>query len=125
MKPGNCLHVKGFTLLEVLIALAILAISAMAISRQMGAGLQQQSQLAEKTAALILAENKVNSLLLLDQWPALGGDEDRVEWMDRQWVIATDVSSTSEPWLRQITVSILDEQEAKSFIELTAYKGQY
>lgn len=117
---------KGFTLLEVLIALAILAISAMAISRQMGSGLKQQAQLAETTAALILAENKINTILLMEQWPSLGTDDDRVDWMEREWLISTDISSTNEPWLRQVKVSILRSTTSdQAIVELTAYRGKH
>ena len=115
---------SGFTLLEVLVALAILAISAMALSRQMGNGLQVQQQLSQKAMAAIIAENEVASILVADNWNGLTGDSKEVQLFNNSWQVQTEVSSTTEPLLKQIIVSIKNV-DGQSIYELTAYKGRY
>ncbi|MGK0441177.1 MAG: general secretion pathway protein I [Pseudohongiellaceae bacterium] len=122
----NTLKFKGFTLLEVLIALAVLAISSMAVSRQIGNSIHQQSALSEKTMAMAVADNAISVLMLKSKWPNLGKDDKTISWANREWLVSMDVSSTSEPWLREIKVSVFSQNnDQSSLIELTAYRGQY
>ncbi|WP_019530144.1 type II secretion system minor pseudopilin GspI [Dasania marina] len=119
------LNKRGFTLLEVLVALAIFAISALAISRQIGNGHIQQQQLAYKTSAMLIAENEVAVLMLNEQWPALGRDEKRLQWAGLDWQLKREVTATSEPWLRQITVSVGLLDTPGDLVNLVSYRGRY
>ncbi len=117
---------RGFTLLEVLVALAVLAISSIAVLSQTRQSLAQLEQLQLKTVALVVAENRLNSLRITEQWPSTGRQSQSVSFADLQWQVTTDVSSTSEPWLRkiEITVSPSDNEEL-SLVNLTGYRGRY
>ena len=114
----------GFTLLEVLIALAVLAISAMALSRQMGNGLQAQQTLAQKTQAAIIAENEIASLLLSDNWNAFTDNNKEIELFNNSWQVETVITSTTDPLLRQIVVTVKSPQ-GQPIYDLTAFKGRY
>ena len=116
---------RGFTLLEVLVALAILAISAMAISRQIANGHSHQQQLAYKTTAMIIAENELATLMLSEQWPALGREENTLQWGGLDWQLEREVAATSEPWLRQINIKIRMAGKAGDLVSLVAYRGRY
>lgn len=116
---------KGFTLLEVLIALAILAISAMAISRQIANGHQQQQQLVEKTTAMLVAENELAGIMLQDSWPPLGTTVVSTQWGGLEWQINRVVESTSEPLLRQITIKVSVDADSIERIELIGFRGRY
>ena len=125
----SALHNKplGFTLLEVLIALAILAISSLAIINQTAQGLQQRQRLEQKTIALWVAENQLNSLRLVKDWPSIGRRSDSLRMADQSWKITTEISATADPLLRKIIVSVAAEGEGDSteLVSLTGFRGRY
>jgi general secretion pathway protein I len=121
------LRARGFTLLEVLIALAILAVSAAAVLRQTQLGVQQQQQLELKSYALWLADDTVADIAAKPQWPALGRSTRRTKLRDQQWEITTEVQSTDAADIRRIEVSVrlADSPEGSALVAFTTYRGQY
>lgn len=117
----------GFTLLEVLIALAVLAILASAVVSQTSHSTRQLQILEQKTHALWVAEYHLNKLRIADQWPSIGRSSQTIEYAGNNWLINTQISSTSEPWLRKITVMISSDHDAsqQNIITLTGYKGKH
>ena len=117
----------GFTLLEVLVALAILAISSIAVIRQTGQSLGQLQQLQQKTVALVIAENRLNAMRISEQWPGTGRQNQSVTFAGQQWQVDTEVSATSEPWLRKIEISVsIDNSRGQTpLVSLTGYRGRY
>jgi general secretion pathway protein I len=117
---------RGFTLLEVLIALAILAISSLAVLTQSGQSLNQIGQLNAKTTAMILAENRLSLIQANPEWPSLGIDKQSLEIAGQQWQVVSNVSVTSEPLLRMLEISVSHVgQENNVLFRLVAYRGQY
>ena len=117
---------RAFTLLEVLVALAILAISATAVIRQTGGSLTQLSVLEAKTAAAVLAENQLNLAVLADAFPATGRSTNTVTFNQLQWQVHTEVSATSEPWLRKIEVTVaVEDVDDQPLATLIGYRGKY
>lgn len=119
----------GFTLLEVLIALAILAISSLAIIGQVGQSLSRVQQLQLQTTAIIVAENQMAVIQISPNWPSLGVKTNRVTLAGAQWLVQTDVSTTSDPWLRKVEVTVnygdsLDSRETPAILaRLVSYRG--
>ena len=126
---ANKKSARGFTLLEVLIALAILAISSLAIISQSRQSLSQLDQLQLKTTAVLVADNQLALLQMAEDWPRLGRYNQTATLAQRQWLVSTDVNSTSDPLLRQIVVTV-SEQTGNTvspavLAQLTAYRGRY
>ncbi|WP_101759478.1 type II secretion system minor pseudopilin GspI [Oceanicoccus sp. KOV_DT_Chl] len=120
----------GFTLLEVLIALAILAISSLAVIGQSRQSLSQLEQLQLKATAIVLAENQLAVVQIADDWPSLGSSSQSTLLAQRQWRVTTQVSSTSDPWFRKIEVTVTDDSvanqsEAAVLAQLIGYRGRY
>lgn len=117
---------SGFTLLEVLIALAILAISATAIIRQTGNNLSQLSTLENKTVAALMAESTIDKLLASESFPEIGRSTERVTFNASEWQINIAVTSTSEPWLRKVTVGVSQGANPDYvLVSLTSFRGRY
>ena len=119
--------IPGFTLIEVLIALTVLALSAMAVVSQTGQSLNQLNQLQQKTIALAIAENQLNRLQLGDNWPGIGRSDTQLSYANQRWYIESDISNTSDPWLRKIEISVSSEALGKDYplVSLIGYRGRY
>lgn len=76
---------SGFTLVEVLVALAILAIALAAVLRAMGQAINLTSDLRDRTEALWVAEDRVTEHQLARDWPALDTKEGTLEFDGHQW----------------------------------------
>ena len=115
---------RGFTLLEVLVALAVLAISAAALIKQTGIGLQNAQRLEEKRHASALAEVAVNRILLAPELPPLGRSSDTEEYDGRSWQIEVEAAATARPDMHRIEVTVRPaESEEGAGIRLVAFKG--
>jgi len=120
-------RIRGFTLLEVLVALAILALSAAAVLRQTQLGVRQQQQLELKSYALWMADDVLATMLAQTQWPPVGRNQQTQTYQNQQWQITTDVQPAPDPQLRkiEIDIAIVGEGEDKPLVRLMTYRGEY
>lgn len=120
---------RGFTLLEVLVALAIFALSAAAVLRQTQMSVSQQYQLELKSYALSMADDALAVLLAQRDWPPTGRNQQTQTFQNQQWQITTDVQPAPDPYLRRIDISVAllreGEREPAPLVSLTTYRGQY
>jgi general secretion pathway protein I len=124
---GTRCAAHGFTLLEVLIALAILAISAAALLRQTELQVKHQLELEAKTYAMWLADDTMAALLAQPQWPPLGRTEREATAGDRSWRVLSDVQSTPDELVRKIEISVGPANVAgdPALVSFTGYRGRY
>ena len=119
-------QLAGFTLLEVLIALAILAISSLAVISQSGQSLSQLEQLHFKTSAMVVADNQLAVMQAAPDWPSPGSRTTLVELGEQQWQVTTEVTQTSDPWLRKIEVIVTQDQQFDALLALLiGYRGKH
>jgi general secretion pathway protein I len=118
---------SGFTLLEVLIALTILAISSLAVINQTSQSLQQRQRLEQKTIALWVAENQLNALRVVKEWPSTGRRSNSITLLNVNWRVLTEISTTADPLLRKITVNVAidDGDQERELASLTGFRGRH
>ena len=90
-------YVSGFTLLEVMVALAIIAITLGALIKGGGDNALNTAYLKDKTLAQWVAMNKVAELQLKRKWPDLGTRSGSMELANREWNWETKVGKTMDP----------------------------
>lgn len=97
---------QGFTLLEIMISMTIVVLTASSLSLALTGMVTSMSRLEEKTMAHILAMNKMSELLTQADWPALGKRDEFVELSRREWVVTSEVKASLLPKVRQIEVRV-------------------
>jgi general secretion pathway protein I len=109
---------RGFTLLEVLVALSILALALGAMIRAGGESARNIADLRDKTFATWVAENLLSEALLLPDWPEIGETDGREEMGGREWHWEVTVSATgsqgAEGILRRLDVAVAPEDDQKA-----------
>jgi general secretion pathway protein I len=102
---------RGFTLLEVLVALAIFAVVAASVLSASARSLQTAARLEDKTFATWLADNRLQEIQLADAPPAEGREQGEESYAGRRWQWQTEVQPTSEPEMLRITVRVAPRPE--------------
>ena len=114
----------GFTLLEVLVALAVLAIAMSAIIHAATQSIQGVAILREQTFAGWVALNQVNQLLLESKpWPAEGSRAGKAELAGRNWRWEARFAKTVDPDLRRVEMTVRGAENAPELSKLLAFKA--
>ncbi|MGB0495014.1 MAG: type II secretion system minor pseudopilin GspI [Kangiellaceae bacterium] len=116
----------GFTLLEILIALAIFGYAAVGLITQVSNYQLTQLNASQKTVAHWVAMNQLAETRLEKTWPNTGVTRGSVEMANKTWYWLQTVSKTTEKELRQVEVEVRveesDENPTTRFIGFIANK---
>ncbi|MGH8313130.1 MAG: type II secretion system minor pseudopilin GspI, partial [Gammaproteobacteria bacterium] len=96
----------GFTLIEVLIALAFLALAMSAIIATVGVSIRNAGELQNKTFAHWVAMNEMTTLRLAAAWPAIGTQKGNAEMAGQKWNWQAVVSATQDPDLLRVDIDV-------------------
>lgn len=123
---------RGFTLLEMLIAIAIIGVIGASVSTAIGGVANQTRGLEQRTVASWIAGNHLTRLRLLQRQNPQplreGKQQSRLLFADREWEVLTEVKSTDHPWMRRVEVSVYETADAGRqgpFAQVSGFLGQY
>ncbi len=94
----------GFTLLEVLIALAIVSVALAACVRALGLSAGGAQAMRERSLALQAAENRLAEIRLLRAFPNPGGESEPCPQGPLPLVCEQEIQDSSNSSFRQITL---------------------
>jgi general secretion pathway protein I len=115
---------RGFTLLEALVALAILAIGLAAAMRALGMATQSVGELRERQMAEWVAQNHLAELRAWQRFPGIGAAEgDSLEGGQRfHW--REDVRATPNPLFRRVDVRVFAAGGDNALAHLSGFAVQ-
>mgnify|MGYP001764080276 CR=1 FL=1 len=109
---------RGFTLVEVLVAVAVIAIALAAGLRAAGVLVDNSQRLSDVVAAQWCAENHLTNLKLTRQFPGIGEASFACEQLGRSYAGRTLVAATQYGDLRLIDAVVSDE-EGRQLVRLS------
>ncbi len=99
---------RGFTLVEILVALAIVAVALAAGMRALAQSTQTASTLKARTLATWVAQNRLASAQIANPWPPLGGDSGTATQAGAEFRWTTTVGTTPNPTFRRIEITVAE-----------------
>jgi general secretion pathway protein I len=97
---------NGFTLLEILIALAVLAIALAAVLKTSQQQIENLGYLRDQTIAHWVASNVLNEIQLREQWLPIGKTQGKMQMAARNWFWTVQVADTVDKELRRLDVRV-------------------
>ena len=120
-RPGA--RARGFTLVEVLVALGIVAIALMAGLQATAALTRHAQRQSDMLLAQVCAENELVNVRLTRQMPGVGDSSAPCEQAGRALRVALTVRPTPNPNFRRVDAQVLDGEVP--IWRLTTVVGRY
>jgi general secretion pathway protein I len=116
---------RGFTLIEVLAALVIVALGMLGVIQAVTQTARNGSYLREKTLAHWIAMNVITERRLLPVPPEVAETSDDVEFAGQRWRWTMNVTQTEVESLRRMDVAVryADRPEGEALITVTGFYG--
>ncbi len=117
---------RGFTLLEIMVALAVLALAMGALIKTASDFTSNQTYLRDRTMTAWVARNVLVQYQLDNQWPRVGEKEGTLKMGWQEWEWLADISQTDEEKLRRIDVEVraLDSEDDDPITVLSGFLKQ-
>lgn len=116
---------SGFTLLEVMVALAVVSLGMLAAFSTINQSARNAIRLQEKTLANWIALNRLAEMRLEDKFPDTGRADGDVEYAGTQWRWFTDVQETQVEALRRVDVTVARaETPDQVAVKVSGFLGQ-
>ncbi len=118
---------RGFTLIEVLVALLVFSIIATVAAQMSSQYISTYERVRDKTFAGWVADNRINELRLQESLPPVSVTTDDIEYGPFRWQVRTSVINTQDPAIRRIEVAVGkfrgDGSEPPQIHSLSAFIG--
>ena len=115
---------RGFTLIEILVALSIVAVALTAGVQASGALMRGTERQGEVWLAQICAENALGALRLQRQLPATGESSSPCEQGGRQFAVTISVQPTPNPNFRRIDARVASG-DGRQVVSVATVQGRF
>lgn len=114
---------NGFTLIEVLIALVVVAIALLALMRAASVQVASFDALRERTLAGWVAANVLTDTRLATPFPPIGRSDGQVSLADRAWRWERAVEATPNDAVRRIRIRVFFDTSRDPSATMTGFAG--
>lgn len=97
---------RGFTLIEVLMALLVFGMIAATVQHASSLYFSHYERIESKTLASWIAENRLAELRLAEEMPGLGKQTQEIRFGAQDWFTETVITATEEPLMRRVEVRV-------------------
>lgn len=101
----------GFTLIEVMVALTIIAISLGALLSTSGAQANSAAYLKQKTLAHWVATNELTQIRIAKEFPDVGDKKGMTTMADKDWYWIRTTKATEDENAREVTFALYANKE--------------
>ncbi len=115
---------RGFTLIEVMVALAIVAFSLTAVAASMGQMIDTANAMRERTYASWIAQNKIAEMRLANVIPEVTSTSGEVDFAGTEWAWRADVSETGVENLFRVDVTVSYAGSPDSIRTVSGFIGE-
>ena len=115
---------RGFTLIEVLAALVIVALGMLGVIQAVTQTVRNGTYLREKTLAHWIAMNVITERRLMNEPPQVGETSEDIEFANQRWRWTLKVTQTQVASLRRMDVSVRPAEKPEG-TALTTVSGFY
>ena len=120
--PLNKVNALGFTLIEVMLAMAVFAIAGIALLGASSNNARNMGHLENKMFANWVASNQLVAASLAEKWPPKNNLKGEVELAGRAWFWQQQVIKTTDNDMRAIVMEVrLNENDKLAVTSLTTY----
>jgi len=114
---------RGFTLIEVMVALAVLAVGLTALVQAGAQRADNVGYLRDRTLATWVASDRLAEMRLEGEWPSAGIREGEIEMNQRTWYWEADIQETEEERVRRVDMAVRLREDAEPVARLTGFLG--
>ena len=116
-------HSRGFTLIEILVALAVVAVALAAGSQATSALTRAAARQSDQWLAQLCAENELTRLRLARQLPGVGETSTDCTQAGQTLAVRLVVAPTPNPNFRRVDAQVLDGEN--SILRISTIIGRY
>jgi general secretion pathway protein I len=129
MKPGQTTTVQGFTLVEVMVALFVVAVALPALMFQLGTQLSSSAVLQDKTLATWVAQDQLAMHRLQSVASTASDAQGERLLAGREWPWLLSTQATPVPGMVRQTLSVYPDavarqQQRDAVVEVTVYASE-
>lgn len=111
---------RGMTLIEVMVALVILALVSLSVMRSSTEQLANLSVIEKKYLAGLVAENQLAMMALHHTWPHQSKGQEMLA--GKTWFWQWNVQLTSDPDIRVVEVNIREAEHSSPLVTLRGWR---
>lgn len=115
---------QGFTLIEVLVAMTILAVGVSALVVSAASSTHRAELLRTREIARWVASNALAEWQAVPGWPEIGTTNTEVEMVQQRWFVRTRTQRVADADLRRLDIEVRADRDADGFLySVTGFVG--
>jgi general secretion pathway protein I len=116
---------RGFTLIEVLVALTIVAIALFAGTQATSAIARSSQRQTDLLLAQLCSDNALYGIRLARQMPAVGQSDSECSQAGRTFKVQMQVNPTPNPSFLRVQINVADGEQGYRIVQVSTVVGRY